>query len=125
MVKPTAARAAAAPPADAMEKLTLELRRGVIILACLSQLDQPSYGYELQQRLAELGMEIEQGTLYPLLRRLQEQGLLAEEWSVEGSRPRKYYVLTEAGRQARDALQEQWSRMSAVMDAMLNPGRGG
>ena len=125
MVKPTATRAAAAAPADAMEKLTLELRRGVIILACPSQLDQPGYGYELQQRLAELGMEIEQGTLYPLLRRLQEQGLLAEEWSVEGSRPRKYYVLTEAGRQARDALQEQWSRMSAVMDAMLNPGRGG
>lgn len=125
MVKPTATRTAAAAPADTMEKLTLELRRGVIILACLSQLDQPGYGYELQQRLAELGMEIEQGTLYPLLRRLQEQGLLAEEWSVEGSRPRKYYVLTEAGRHARSALQDQWSRMSAVMDAMLNPGRGG
>ena len=63
MVKPTATRTAAAAPADTMEKLTLELRRGVIILACLSQLDQPGYGYELQQRLAELGMEIEQGTL--------------------------------------------------------------
>jgi DNA-binding PadR family transcriptional regulator len=108
-----------------MDKLTLELRRGVIVLACLSQLDQPSYGYELQQRLAELGMEIEQGTLYPLLRRLQEQGLLAEEWSVEGSRPRKYYTLTDAGRQARAALRDQWQEMTAVVSGLLRTRSGG
>ena len=125
MVKPPAARAAEGPPADVMDKLTLELRRGVIILACLSQLDQPSYGYELQQRLAELGMEIEQGTLYPLLRRLQEQGLLAEEWSVEGSRPRKYYTLTDAGRQARAALRDQWHDMTAVVNGLLRTRSGG
>ena len=119
MVKPLAARAPDPPPADVMDKLTLELRRGVIVLACLSQLDQPGYGYELQQRLAELGMEIEQGTLYPLLRRLQEQGLLAEEWSVEGSRPRKYYTLTDAGRQARAALRDQWQAMTAVVNGLL------
>jgi PadR family transcriptional regulator, regulatory protein PadR len=125
MVKPPAARAADASPADIMDKLTLELRRGVIVLACLSQLDQPSYGYELRQRLAELGMEIEQGTLYPLLRRLQEQGLLAEEWSVEGSRPRKYYTLTDAGRQARAALRDQWQEMTAVVSGLLRTRSGG
>ena len=125
MVKPAAARAADAPPADVMDKLTLELRRGVIILACLSQLDQPGYGYELQQRLAALGMEIEQGTLYPLLRRLQEQGLLAEEWSVEGARPRKYYTLTEAGRRARTALREQWQEMTAVVNGLFRTRSGG
>lgn len=121
MVKPTANQAVGPPP-DVMDKLALELRRGVIILACLSQLDRPGYGYELQQRLAELGMEIEQGTLYPMLRRLQEQGLLAQEWSVEGARPRKYYTLTEAGRQARTALRSQWNAMSAVLDTLLDQG---
>ena len=118
----------AAPPIspdETIEKLTLELRRGVIVLACLSQLDEPSYGYELQQRLAARGMEIEQGTLYPLLRRLEEQGLLGEEWIVEGSRPRKYYRLTDAGTLARAELKEQWDEMSAVLDALLEPESGG
>ncbi len=124
------AKAAGAPdpktsPDETIEKLTLELRRGVIVLACLSQLDEPSYGYELQQRLAARGMEIEQGTLYPLLRRLEEQGLLGEEWIVEGSRPRKYYRLTEAGTRARAELEEQWNAMSAVLDALLAPSQGG
>jgi DNA-binding PadR family transcriptional regulator len=110
---------------ETIEKLTLELRRGVIVLACLSQLDEPSYGYELQQRLAARGMEIEQGTLYPLLRRLEEQGLLGEEWIVEGSRPRKYYRLTDAGLRARAELKEHWDEMSAVLDALLAPEDGG
>lgn len=113
------------PPAEVTDTLALELRRGVIVLACLSQLDEPNYGYGLQQRLAELGMEIEQGTLYPLLRRLQEQGLLAEEWNVEGSRPRKYYRLTHAGRQSREALRIQWNDMSAVLDKLLTMESGG
>ena len=117
--------AAAAVPDETLDKLTQELRRGVIVLACLSQLDEPSYGYELQQRLAARGMEIEQGTLYPLLRRLEEQGLLGEEWIVEGSRPRKYYRLTDAGTTARDELEKQWNAMSAVLDALLDPERGG
>ena len=111
-------------PDDAIGKLELELRRGAIVLACLSQLGAASYGYELQQRLAERGMEIEQGTLYPLLRRLQEQGLLAEEWRVEESRPRKYYVLTDAGRRALAELSGQWSALVGVMDGLLNGGRG-
>jgi len=113
------------PRPEVMDKLTLELRRGAIVLACLSQLDEPAYGYELQRRLAGRGMEIEQGTLYPLLRRLEEQRLLAEEWKVEDSRPRKYYQLTDAGRQARETLRAQWNEMSAVLDALLNTGNGG
>lgn len=110
---------------ETLDKLNLELRRGVIVLACLSQLDDASYGYELQQRLAERGMEIEQGTLYPLLRRLQEQGLLSEEWRVEGSRPRKYYRLTTAGRRAFDGLRAQWREMVGVLDGLLEPDIGG
>lgn len=107
------------PAPEVMEQLALELRRGVIVVACLSQLDEPGYGYDLQQRLAKRGMAIEQGTLYPLLRRLQEQGLLADEWRVEGSRPRKYYRLTNTGRHARASLRAQWNEMSAVLDRLL------
>jgi DNA-binding PadR family transcriptional regulator len=125
MAKTKPIRAVATPHDENLDKLTQELRRGVIVLACLSQLDDPSYGYELQQRLAARGMDIEQGTLYPLLRRLEEQGLLGEEWIVEGSRPRKYYRLTDAGRTARDELEKQWNAMTAVLDALLNPAHGG
>jgi DNA-binding PadR family transcriptional regulator len=125
MAKTNAPAASPTSQDETIEKLTLELRRGVIVLACLSQLDEPSYGYELQQRLAARGMEIEQGTLYPLLRRLEEQGLLGEEWIVEGSRPRKYYRLTDAGTRARAELKEQWDEMSAVLDALLEPESGG
>jgi PadR family transcriptional regulator, regulatory protein PadR len=113
------------PPADVMDKLNLELRRGVIVLACLSQLDEPRYGYGLQQRMADLGMEIDQGTLYPLLRRLEEQRLLAEEWNVEGPRPRKYYRLTPMGQQAREALRAQWNEMTAVLERLLSEDNGG
>jgi PadR family transcriptional regulator PadR len=122
---PNATRPDPAPPdSEVMTKLTLELRRGFIVLACLAQLDEPSYGYELQQRLADLGMAIEQGTLYPLLRRLEEQGLLAEEWNTDGNRPRKYYQLTSAGRQARESLRAQWDDMSAVLHTLLTTPRG-
>ncbi len=105
---------------EATDKLELELRRGVIVLACLSQLHEPSYGYELQQRLAQRGMDIDQGTLYPLLRRLEEQGLLAEEWDTEGSRPRKYYRLTAGGARALDKLTAQWRDMVGVLDGLLD-----
>ena len=75
------------------DKLVLELRRGILVLATLSQLDEAKYGYSLMQELADQGLEIEQGTLYPLLRRLEYQELLESEWNVEGSRPRRYYHL--------------------------------
>ena len=117
----------AADPAwteGALDPFALELRRGVVALACLSQLEEPRYGWALQQRLAERGMEIEQGTLYPLLRRLHEQGLLESEWKVEGSRPRKYYRLTPDGRAALSALGEQWNRIVAVLDGLLDGTAG-
>ena len=72
---------------------------GVLALAVLSQCDEPQYGYSLKQRLAELGLDINEGTLYPLLRRLEGQGLLHSEWRVvDETRPRRYYVLDEPGR---------------------------
>ena len=102
------------------DKLTLELRRGLGVLAALSQLETARYGYSLQQRLAERGLEIEQGTLYPLLRRLDEQGLLESEWKVEGSRPRKYYRLSPAGAQVLRGLTAKWNEVTGAMEDLLS-----
>ena len=79
------------------EKIGAELRRGLIQIAALSLLQERMYGYQLVRILAEAGLETEEGTLYPLLRRLEGQGLLTSEWDTQGSRPRKYYRLSEEG----------------------------
>ncbi len=110
-----------ADPRALQDKLTLELRRGLGVLAALSQLETARYGYSLQQRLAERGLEIEQGTLYPLLRRLDEQGLLESEWKVEGSRPRKYYRLSSAGAEVLRGLTAKWNEVTGVMEGLLSP----
>ena len=101
------------------QNLINELRRGTLVLAVLSQLDRPQYGYSLKQMLAEGGLDVEQGTLYPLLRRLEKQGLLDSEWSLETSRPRRYYVLNETGREALQTLKREWSALSAVLERLL------
>lgn len=101
------------------QKLTQELRRGILVLAALSQLKEEKYGYALISSLAEKGLDIEQGTLYPLLRRLEEQGLLESEWNVEGSRPRRYYVLSKEGRDILQDLSEDWRQLTQVMELLL------
>ena len=101
------------------QKLTQELRRGILVLAALSQLKEEKYGYALISSLAEKGLDIEQGTLYPLLRRLEEQGLLNSEWNVEGSRPRRYYVLSQEGRNILQDLAEDWRQLTGVMELLL------
>jgi DNA-binding PadR family transcriptional regulator len=104
---------------DAFGKLELELRRGVVVLATLSQLRMPRYGYELRQALAERGMPIEEGTLYPLLRRLETQGLLKSEWKIAGGSPRRYYSLNSEGRKLLKKLTESWQGMNNAMDSLL------
>jgi DNA-binding PadR family transcriptional regulator len=109
--------------ADTFSKLELELRRGAIVLATLSQLAKPQYGYSLRQALAAQGMEIEEGTLYPLLRRLESQGLLTSEWKIEETGPpRRYYVLSPAGRETYSQLVQSWRALAAVMDGLFNDG---
>jgi len=103
-----------------MQNLLLELRRGTLTLSVLSQLQEPQYGYSLLQKLAEKGIGIEQNTLYPLLRRLEQQGLLTSDWSIEESRPRRYYVLSELGRQALRAVVDEWRHMTRLIDDLLN-----
>jgi PadR family transcriptional regulator PadR len=101
------------------QKLTQELRRGILVLAALSQLKEEKYGYALISSLAEKGLDIEQGTLYPLLRRLEEQGLLESEWNVEGSRPRRYYKLSDGGETMLADLTGDWRQLTDVMDSLL------
>ena len=103
-----------------LENLALELRRGVVILAVLSQLDEEQYGYSLIKLLAEKGFEIDQGTLYPLLRRLEDKGLLESEWRVEGSRPRRYYVISLLGKEIYTALKGEWNALVQVMQGVLS-----
>jgi PadR family transcriptional regulator, regulatory protein PadR len=105
--------------AEVFDKLELELRRGVVVLAALSQLGTPRYGYELRQALAERGMPIEEGTLYPLLRRLETQGLLKSEWRLEDGPPRRYYALNADGRKLLRKLTESWQGMNDAMDRLL------
>lgn len=104
---------------EQIDKLRQELRRGIIVLAVLAQLDTARYGYSLIQRLAEQGLEIEEGTLYPLLRRLEQQGLLHSDWEVEDPRPRKYYRISDAGRDVLGTLTAEWFATVSVMQRML------
>ena len=104
---------------EAFGKLELELRRGVVVLATLSQLRAPRYGYELRQALAEKGMPIEEGTLYPLLRRLEAQGLLTSEWRLEEGPPRRYYSLNAGGRRLFAKLTESWAGLNDAMERLL------
>lgn len=104
---------------DLLEGLVLELRRGTIILSVLSQLNCAHYGYSLVLMLEKKGINIEAGTLYPLLRRLEKQGLLESSWEMESAKPRKYYKLSEYGRYIYKKLCEQWFVMTRHMDALI------
>lgn len=101
------------------EKLTQELRRGILVLATMSQLKSAKYGYALIEELSSRGLEIDQGTLYPLLRRLEDQGLLESEWNVEGSRPRRYYQISEKGKELLRSLTAEWLALVTVMEDLL------
>lgn len=104
-------------------KLELELRRGALVLAVLSRLRQAQYGYSLRQALAQRGMPIEEGTLYPLLRRLEGQGLLASEWRIEDGPPRRYYQLNTAGEALLAELTATWNALVGTMAGLLE-GQG-
>ncbi|MCJ7569100.1 MAG: helix-turn-helix transcriptional regulator [Anaerolineales bacterium] len=105
---------------ELLAKLTQELRRGILVLATLSQLEEAKYGYALINSLAERGLDIEQGTLYPLLRRLEAQGLLQSEWNVEGSRPRRYYAISPDGSRLLELLKVEWRDLTTVIDVLLD-----
>jgi PadR family transcriptional regulator, regulatory protein PadR len=104
---------------DIIQQLVIELRRGTQIIAVLSQLQDNAYGYALLQSLEDKGFSIEAGTLYPLMRRLESQGLLESAWDTTESRPRKYYVLSKLGITVLDALKSEWKSIDQQMRTLL------
>jgi PadR family transcriptional regulator PadR len=99
------------------ENLRLELRRGCLTLAVLGQLRQEHYGYTLRKALAGQGLEIEESTLYPLLRRLESQGLLQSEWREEQKRNKRFYRLSAEGQRTFSQLVGEWK---AIDEAIRN-----
>jgi len=102
------------------DKIGAELRRGLVQIAALSLLRERLYGYQLVKILAASGLETEEGTLYPLLRRLEKQGLLTSEWDTQGSRPRKYYRLSDEGVAALPRLRGVWNEISGAVGTILD-----
>ena len=102
-----------------LQNMSQELRRGLIMLAVLSQLSKKQYGYALLKLLSDRGLQVDQGTLYPLLRRLETQGLLESSWNVEEARPRRYYLISSEGRKLLPRLRGEWERMVAAMERLL------
>lgn len=98
--------------AEAIESMRLELRRGILALAVLLALRQEHYGYSLRKLLLEAGLDIEEGTLYPLVRRLESYGLLESRWTEGEGRKRRYYLISDAGQQTLQTLQEEWQTLN-------------
>ncbi|ELK48590.1 PadR family transcriptional regulator [Halobacillus sp. BAB-2008] len=102
-----------------LDKLLQELRRGTITIGVMSQLSEPQYGYSLVTMLGERGIHVEPGTLYPLLRRLEKQGLLESRWDTGEARPRKYYLLSPLGSEVYELLKEEWRLIAASMKDVM------
>lgn len=104
---------------DLYESFRLELRRGSLTLGVLSRLREEHYGYSLRQALAADGLEMEESTLYPLLRRLETQGVLVSEWREEEKRKKRFYRLSAEGESLLKRLLEEWRRISASLDKII------
>jgi len=102
-----------------VDNLLQELKRGTLVLSVLINTDEPTYGYSLVQNLNQLGIDIEQNTLYPLLRRLEKQGLLMSEWDTTESRPRKYYSISQLGKEVLADLTHEWKKINSTISLML------
>jgi PadR family transcriptional regulator PadR len=107
---------------EVFENLRLELRRGCLTLAVLQQLRSEHYGYTLRKALDDLGLEIDEGTLYPLLRRLESQGLLQSEWREENKRKKRFYRLSPAGSTILTQLHAEFERLNAALERIAQEG---
>jgi PadR family transcriptional regulator len=102
-----------------LENLRLELRRGCLVLAVLAELRTEQYGYTLRKGLAERGLEVDEGTLYPLLRRLESQGLLASEWREEDKRNKRFYKISRNGKLVLKQLFGEWQGIGQSLEEIL------
>src|SRR5215471_15505676 len=110
----------AAGSSEIFDSLRLELRRGCLVLAVLAQLRQEHYGYTLRKSLADAGLEIEESTLYPLLRRLETQGLLTSEWREEEKRNKRFYRLSVEGERILALLLVEWTGINESLNRIVS-----
>lgn len=108
---------------ELFDSLRLELRRGCLVLAVLAQLHEEHYGYTLRRSLSEAGLEIEESTLYPLLRRLETQGLLTSEWREEERRNKRFYRLSAEGERIFGLLLAEWNRINDSLNRIVHKER--
>jgi PadR family transcriptional regulator PadR len=108
---------------DQFDTLRLELRRGCLVMAVLAQLRTEHYGYTLKKDLAEQGMDIDEGTLYPLLRRLESQGLLVSEWREEEKRNKRFYRLSPTGKLVLKELLAEWHSINSAVTRIVGGSR--
>lgn len=104
---------------DPFDSLRLELRRGSLVLAVLSALRREQYGYTLRKVLSDHGLKVDEGTLYPLLRRLESQGLLDSQWREEDKRRRRFYVLSAEGARVLEQLLAEWRKIDLSLEEVL------
>src|SRR5665213_3621300 len=109
----------AAGNSDLLDNLRLELRRGCLVLAVLAKLRSENHGYALAKTLAESGLDIDENTLYPLLRRLESQKLLASQWRIEDKRNKRFYRLSEEGQSVLEWLLVEWRSMNGAIENLL------
>lgn len=109
---------------EKFEKLRQELRRGILVLAVLGSLRTRHYGYSLRKQLQDIGLEIDEGTLYPLVRRLADQGLLKSEWQHAEGRERRYYQLSQEGASLLESLSAEWLQLNNHVGKILEAGNG-
>jgi DNA-binding PadR family transcriptional regulator len=108
---------------ERLDKMRMELRRGALVLAVLAALREEQYGYSLRKRLVQAQIDIEEGTLYPLVRRLEGYGLLDSHWSESNGRKKRYYKISAAGESLLADLQGEWSALSASLDNLLEDSK--
>jgi PadR family transcriptional regulator PadR len=108
-----------------LENLRLELRRGCLVLAVLAELRSEQYGYTLRKALSERGMAIDEGTLYPLLRRLETQGLLVSEWREEDKRNKRFYKISRDGKLVLKQLLAEWHLIGLSLEEIVKESGNG
>src|SRR5271163_4210091 len=106
--------------ADRFENLRLELRRGCLVLAVMAQLRTERYGYILRKALADQGMDIDENTLYPLLRRLESQGLLVSQWREQDKRNKRFYRLSADGETILKQLLDEWNAINSSLNRVIS-----
>ena len=104
---------------EVLENLRLELRRGCLVLAVLAKLRSEYHGYALAKTLADSGLEIDENTLYPLLRRLESQKMLVSQWRVEDKRNKRFYRLSEEGLPVLERLLMEWRGINGAIENLL------